>query len=139
MSFWFLKFGIIEPELNLVSLLSFPLSPSCPHRFKPTISAVHHVDGVTNGRQQPVSVGPPQRRWAPAGSDVDSDEEIRRMVAAQDASRVALRQEVDEDNLEVVGLDYLTKSDRSCHQRNGTSDLFIRITVICIRFYSLMN
>lgn len=52
-------------------------------------------------------------------SDVDSDEEIRRMVAAQDASRAVLRQEVDEDNLEVVGLDYLTKSDRSCQQQKG--------------------
>lgn len=58
------------------------------------------------------------------GSDVDSDEEIRRMVAAQEASHVALRQEVDEDNLEVVGLDYLTKSDRSCHQHNGNSNPF---------------
>lgn len=53
---------------------------------------------------------------------MDSDEEIRRMVAAQDASHVAMRQEVDEDNLEVVGLDYLTKSDRSCHQHNGNSN-----------------
>lgn len=52
---------------------------------------------------------------------MDSDEEIRRMVAAQDATHVALRQEVDEDNLEVVGLDYLAKSDRSCHQHNGNS------------------
>lgn len=52
-------------------------------------------------------------------SDVDSDEEIRRMVAAQDASHAVLRQEVDEDNLEVVGLDYFTKSDRSCQQQKG--------------------
>lgn len=58
-------------------------------------------------------------------SDVDSDEEIRRMVAAQDASHAVLRQEVDEDNLEVVGLDYLTKSDCSCQQQKGNGHFFI--------------
>lgn len=52
-------------------------------------------------------------------SDVDSDEEIHRMVAAQDASHAVLWQDVNEDNLEVVGLDYLTKSDGSCQQQKG--------------------
>lgn len=56
-------------------------------------------------------------------SDVDSDEEIRRMVAAQDASHAVLWQEVDEDNLEVVGLDYLAKSDRSCQQQKGNGHI----------------
>lgn len=66
------------------------------------------------------------------GSDVDSDEEIRRMVAAQDASHAALRQEADEDNLEVVGLDYLTKSDRSCKQHNGNEHILgITIFLVC--------
>lgn len=55
---------------------------------------------------------------------MDSDEEIRRMVAAQDTSHVTLRQEVDEDHLEVVGLDYLTKSDHFSHQHNGNSNTF---------------
>lgn len=104
------------------------MSPFCSHRFKPTINAVHHVDGVTNGRQQSVNLRPPQRSWALTGSDVDSDEEIRRMVAAQDASHTALRQEVDEDKVEVVGLDYLTKFDRSCQQHNGKEDI-LRITL----------
>lgn len=41
------------------------------------------------------------------------------MVAAQETSHVALRQEVDEDNLEVVGLDYLVKSGRSRQQEGS--------------------
>lgn len=107
---------------SLISPLKyFHIVSSCPHRFKLTINAVQHVDSVTNGRQQSVYAGPQQRRWALTASDVDSDEEIRRMVAAQDASYVALRQEAEEDNLEVVGLDYLTKSGRSCHQHKGNS------------------
>lgn len=52
-------------------------------------------------------------------NDIDSDEEIRRMVAAQSTSHAALRQEVDDDNLEVVGLDYLVKSGRSRPQQKG--------------------
>ena len=39
-------------------------------------------------------------------------------MAAQGASHVALRQEVDEDNLEVVGLDYLVKSEHSRQKGN---------------------
>lgn len=54
-----------------------------------------------------------------ADSDIDSDEEIRRMVAAQNTSHAALQQEVEEDNLEVVGLDYLVKSGRSRQQQKG--------------------
>lgn len=69
------------------------------------------------------------------GNDVDSDEEIRRMVTALDASHAAPRQEVDEDNLEVVGLDYLTKSDRSCQQHNGNEHI-LRITIFSICFPS---
>lgn len=52
-------------------------------------------------------------------SDIDSDEEIRIMAAAQEASHAALRQEVVEDTLEVVGLDYLVKSGRSRQQQKG--------------------
>lgn len=122
---------LIKLHLSPVSIVS----ASCSHRFKPTINAVHHIDGVTNGRQQSVNLRPPQRRWALTGNDVDSDEEIRRMVAALDASHAAPRQEVDEDNLEVVGLDYLTKSDRSCQQHNGNEHI-LRITIFSIRFPS---
>lgn len=43
-------------------------------------------------------------------SDVDSDEEIRRLVAAQQTSHSVAQQEFEDDNLEVVGLDYLVKS-----------------------------
>ncbi len=52
-------------------------------------------------------------------SDIDSDEEIRRMVVAQDSSHATLLQEMDEDNLEVVGFDYLVKSGGSRQQQNG--------------------
>lgn len=104
------------------------LSPPCSHRFQPPVNAVHHIDSVNNGRHQSINLKPPQRRWALTGSDVDSDEEICRMVAAQDASHAALRQEVEEDNLEVVGLDYLAKFDRSSQQRNGMEHI-LTITV----------
>lgn len=50
------------------------------------------------------------------------------MVAAQDASHATLRQEVEEDKLEVVGLDYLAKFDRSSQQRNGNEHI-LTITV----------
>ena len=36
------------------------------------------------------------------------------LVANQNTSHGALRQEVDDDKLEVVGLNYLVKSGRSC-------------------------
>lgn len=52
-------------------------------------------------------------------SDVDSDEEIRRMVQAQNTSQYALQQDVDEEKLEVVGLDYLVKSGNSRQQQRG--------------------
>ncbi len=57
-------------------------------------------------------------------SDIDSDEEIRRMVLIQNTSHAALQQEVDEDNLEVVGLDYLVKAGRSRQQQKGIMTCF---------------
>ncbi|MED6274740.1 hypothetical protein CHARACLAT_019431 [Characodon lateralis] len=66
-------------------------------------------------------------RWF-SDSDVDSDEEIRRLVAAQQSSHGALQQEAEEDNLEVVGLDYLVKSgpkgDEEDYDSAGTDELF---------------
>lgn len=52
-------------------------------------------------------------------SDVDSEEEIRRMVQAQNTSQVALQQDADEEKLEVVGLDYLAKSGNSRQRQKG--------------------
>lgn len=60
------------------------------------------------------------------------------MVAAQDACHAAPRQEADEDNLEVVGLDYLVESSCSRQQQkgNGPIPLFMSVT-ICITHASL--
>lgn len=86
-----------------------------PLRFDHT--EAHHI---TNGFEPQTNHRPAQRKWAPVtGSDVDSDEEIRRLVAAENTSHGALQQEVEEDNLEVVGLDYLEKSGRSRQQQRG--------------------
>lgn len=52
-------------------------------------------------------------------SDVDSEEEIRRMVQAQNTSQAALQQDADEEKLEVVGLDYLAKSGNSRQRQKG--------------------
>lgn len=52
-------------------------------------------------------------------SDVDSDEEIRRLVAAQQSSYGALGQELEEDNVEVVGHDYTVKSIHFRQQQKG--------------------
>ncbi|MEQ2241371.1 hypothetical protein ILYODFUR_024586, partial [Ilyodon furcidens] len=66
-------------------------------------------------------------RWF-SDSDVDSDEEIRRLVAAHQSSHGALQQEAEDDNLEVVGLDYLVKSgpkgDEEDYDSAGTDELF---------------
>lgn len=52
-------------------------------------------------------------------SDVDSEEEIRRVVQAQNTSQAALQQDADEEKLEVVGLDYLAKSGNSRQRQKG--------------------
>ncbi|XP_029358735.1 nucleolar protein 8 [Echeneis naucrates] len=81
-------------------------------RSEQTLRSVNHTEPhhFTNGFKPLTNHRPAQRKWTPlTDSDVDSDEEIRRLVAAQDTSHSALYQEVREDNLEVVGLDYLVK------------------------------
>ncbi|XP_074529826.1 nucleolar protein 8 isoform X2 [Halichoeres trimaculatus] len=86
-------------------------------RLKPAIDPNNHTEPHRCANSyEPTNYKPAQRKevYLP-DSDADSDEEIRRMVAAQSSSHVALGQEVDEDNLEVVGLDYLAKTGRS-HQ-----------------------
>ncbi|KAK1901772.1 Nucleolar protein 8 [Dissostichus eleginoides] len=52
-------------------------------------------------------------------SDIDSDDEIHRIVAVQSSSHDALQQEEDEDKLEVVGLDYLVTPGRARQQQKG--------------------
>ncbi|KAM7401672.1 hypothetical protein PAMP_016968 [Pampus punctatissimus] len=73
---------------------------------------------VTNGFELPTKHRLAQRRGAHV-IDSDSDEEIRRLVAVQETSHGAPWQEVEDDNLEVVGHDYLVKSGRSCQQQKG--------------------
>lgn len=113
--------------MSLCHFAPITLCPSCsPRRFNETLNSNHaEALQVTNGYKQPVSHRLTQRRWALAGSDIDSDEEIRRMVAAQDASHGAPRQEVDEDNLEVVGLDFLVTSSCSRQQKGNRPIPFV--------------
>ncbi|XP_019952192.2 nucleolar protein 8 isoform X2 [Paralichthys olivaceus] len=94
-------------------------------RSEPTVLSVKLTEPqpFTNGFQLPTNYRPAQRKLVPfTGGDVDSDEEIRRLVAVQNPSHGAPRQEVEEDNLEVVGLDYLVKSGLSSQQRKGRPD-----------------
>ncbi|XP_027134968.1 nucleolar protein 8 isoform X2 [Larimichthys crocea] len=93
-------------------------------RSKQNVESVDQTETgqFTNGYEQPASHRLTQRRGAVFDNDIDSDEEIRRMVTAQSTSHAALRQEVDDDNLEVVGLDYLVKSGRSRLQQKGPDD-----------------
>uniref|UniRef100_A0A096M1B5 Nucleolar protein 8 n=1 Tax=Poecilia formosa TaxID=48698 RepID=A0A096M1B5_POEFO len=83
------------------------------------------VHQLTNGSDLPTNHRAAQREE----SDVDSDEEIRSLVAAQQSSHDALQQEAEDiDNLEVVGLDYLVKSgskgDEEDYDSAGTDELF---------------
>lgn len=65
----------------------------------------------TNGFLQATNQRATHRRGAYLNaSDVDSDEEIHRLVAAQQVSHSALQRVSEDDNLEVVGSDYLVKS-----------------------------
>nr|CBN80671.1 Nucleolar protein 8 [Dicentrarchus labrax] len=92
-------------------------------RLKQTVVSVDHTEAhqFTNGNERPTNHRPAQRRRA--DSDIDSDEEICRIVASQNTSHAALGQEEDEDNLEVVGLDYLVKSARSRqHQKDDEEE-----------------
>ncbi|XP_044205824.1 nucleolar protein 8 isoform X2 [Thunnus albacares] len=89
------------------------------------IESVNNTEAhrVTNGFELPTYHRLAQRRGAlVADSDDDSDEEIRRLVAVQQSSHGALWQEAEEDNLEVVGHDYLVKSGLSGQQQKGRPD-----------------
>ncbi|XP_040060662.2 nucleolar protein 8 isoform X2 [Gasterosteus aculeatus] len=84
-------------------------------RAKPTVGSAPRAEAprLANGREAATDPGPARREW-PRFAGADSDDEIRRLVAPQDTSHDALRQEEDDDGdkLEVVGLDYLVKSGR---------------------------
>nr|XP_033481693.1 nucleolar protein 8 [Epinephelus lanceolatus] len=95
------------------------------NRFKQTDDSVGHNEThqFTNGYEPPTNHRLAQKRPLRfTDSDIDSDEEIRRMVASQNSSHVALQQEEEEDILEVVGLDYLEKSGRVRQQQKGGPD-----------------
>lgn len=96
-------------SIKIYSVLSPPRSPL---RLQQTADSVHHTEThqFTNRYEPPANHRAAQTRPPRlTDSDVDSDEEIRRMVAVQNNSHVTLQQE-EEDKLEVVGLDYLVKS-----------------------------
>ncbi|KAM6927864.1 nucleolar protein 8 [Xenentodon cancila] len=87
-------------------------------RVQTTVSDNTEARLLTNGSEPPTDRRPRPRRVT-GYPDSDSDEEIRRLVAAQQTSLSALQQEVEEDNLEVVGLDYL---ERSLHRGDKDVD-----------------
>ncbi|XP_020557117.1 nucleolar protein 8 isoform X2 [Oryzias latipes] len=70
------------------------------------------------------SVGPTRTKaQLSPDSDVDSDEDICRLMAAQDSSHNALHQEAGESQLEVVGLEYSVKSGRKdCEDEYDSAD-----------------
>uniref|UniRef100_A0AAQ5YBN3 Nucleolar protein 8 n=1 Tax=Amphiprion ocellaris TaxID=80972 RepID=A0AAQ5YBN3_AMPOC len=99
--------------LNIILNISTP----SPLRSEHPVNSVHQTEArhVTNGFQP----RPAQRTWR-RDSDVDSDEEIRRLVANQQTSHDALQQD---DSLEVVGLDYLEK----CGHKGTSRFLFVTV------------
>lgn len=75
---------------------------------------------LTNGFKPASDHRPAQRRWTQfTGSDVDSDEEIRRLVASQPTSQEAPCEDVQEDDVEVVGHEYSVNSGSSHQQQKG--------------------
>lgn len=83
-------------------------------RFEHPVNFVNHTEAhqLTNGFEKQNDHRLAQKKWRHfTDSDGDSEEEIRRVVAAQQTSHVPpQQQEVEEDNLEVVGYDFLAKS-----------------------------
>ncbi|CAN9511992.1 unnamed protein product [Ophioblennius macclurei] len=86
---------------------------------------------LTNGFNASASQQAPQKRKTHfTDSDIDSDEEIRRLATAPQTSHGALLQQAEEDNLEVVGYDFLSKSgykgdkDEEDYDSADTDELF---------------
>ncbi|XP_029287298.1 LOW QUALITY PROTEIN: nucleolar protein 8 [Cottoperca gobio] len=94
-------------------------------RSKQTVDSVVPTETpqFTNGHGPPALHRPAPSRGPPLTlGDIDSDDEIRRMVSVQTTSHDALQQEEDEDKLEVVGLDFLVTSGRARRQQKGGPD-----------------
>lgn len=81
-----------------------------PFRFEQTVSSFNRTESHRhkNGLEQPANHRAAQQTHF-YNSD-DSEDEIRRLVASQETSHGLLHPEVEEDELEVVGHDYLIKS-----------------------------
>lgn len=83
-------------------------------RFEHPVNSVNHTEAhqLTNGFEKQNDHRLAQKKWTHfTDSDANSEEEIRRLVAAQQTSHVTpQQQEVEGDNLEVVGYDFLAKS-----------------------------
>ncbi|TDH13628.1 hypothetical protein EPR50_G00035220 [Perca flavescens] len=93
-------------------------------RLKQTVDSVDGTEAhqFTNGYEPPTDHRLAQGKGPRlTDSDMDSDEEIRRMARAHNPSHAALRQEEEDDKLEVVGLDYLEKSSRARQQQRGSA------------------
>uniref|UniRef100_A0A3Q2CV36 Nucleolar protein 8-like n=1 Tax=Cyprinodon variegatus TaxID=28743 RepID=A0A3Q2CV36_CYPVA len=108
---------------------SLKLNTSSRSRFQQSSDRNTVVHQLTNGSDLLTNHRAPQwngRRFS--DSDVDSDEEIRRLVAAQQSSHHALQQDAEDDNLEVVGVDYLekpgSKGDEEDYDSADTDELF---------------
>nr|XP_024658257.1 nucleolar protein 8 [Maylandia zebra] len=103
-------------------------------RFEHPVNSVNRTEGhqLTNGFEKQNNHRLAQKKWTHfTDNDADSEEEIRRLVAAQQTSHVTpQQQEVEEDNLEVVGYDFLAKSacigdqDKDDYDSADTDELF---------------
>ncbi|XP_061796485.2 nucleolar protein 8 isoform X2 [Nerophis lumbriciformis] len=89
------------------------VSTSRPAQPVVTQSGTHQL---TNGFKAVTNPRPPQKRGPRfADSDADSDEEIRHLVAIQQPSHDAVWPGGQDDNLEVVGCDYLNFQHQQKH------------------------
>ncbi|XP_061746708.1 nucleolar protein 8 [Nerophis ophidion] len=89
------------------------VSTSRPAQPVVTQSETHQL---TNGFKAVSNPRPPQKRGPRfADSDVDSEEEIRHLVALQQPSHDAVWPDGQDENLEVVGCDYLNFQKQQQH------------------------
>ncbi|XP_013765424.1 nucleolar protein 8 [Pundamilia nyererei] len=103
-------------------------------RFEHPVNSVNRTEAhqLTNGFEKQNNHRLAQKKWTRfTDSDADSEEGIRRLVAAQQTYHVTpQQQEVEEDNLEVVGYDFLAKSackgdqDKDDYDSADTDELF---------------
>ncbi|XP_028262861.1 nucleolar protein 8 [Parambassis ranga] len=93
-------------------------------RFEQTVNSVNHTESrrLTNGFEQPANHRPAQQKWTHFYDSDDSEDEIRRLVASQETSHGRLHPDVEEDELEVVGHDYLIKSGQKGDEEEDDYD-----------------